>query len=147
MNIWIDIENKTEPPWSSKIDRWYQLDEVSHAFCEALHRWNYLEDMPRPDVIFLALPGASNLADLEFAKAGASSPAKFVYTLPNICAAVILQLLGHRGKIYCINQGEQTLAFAKNEASAFAKNGAKAWLFSSPAILKDGHREVIFENY
>ncbi|MBC7371716.1 MAG: hypothetical protein H7326_09130 [Bdellovibrionaceae bacterium] len=147
MILWIDVKNRAEPAWSLKIDRWYQLDEVAFAFCEALHQWNYLKDIARPEVIFLALPGASNLADFDFANGGATSPSKFVYTLPNICASVIFQLLGHNGKIFCVTQGDSTLEFARAEAAAAADAGHIAWVFSSTPELNENRRQVIFESF
>jgi hypothetical protein len=142
MNLWIEVPSKAEPAWSAKIDRWYQLDEVSYAFCEALHQWDYLKEAPRPDVIFLALPGASNLADFDFVQSGAVSPAKFVYTLPNICVAVIFQMLGFSGKVYCLHKGSETIPFAEQEAREMAKQGKKAWVFASPPQLQEGRRKV-----
>ncbi|WP_413293192.1 hypothetical protein ACLSU7_17540 [Bdellovibrio sp. HCB185ZH] len=147
MKLTIDLQNKSEPAWSSKVDRWYQLDEVGFAFCEALHQWELLKDEKRPDVIYLALPGASNLADFDFVNSGASSPAKFVFTLPNICASVIFQMLGFSGKVYCVNQGPETIEFAKDEAKEAAKSGKCAWVFGSPAVLEDDKRVVLFWSY
>ena len=147
MNLLIDLGNKTEPAWSTKVDRWYQLDEVSYSFCEALHQWNYLSDVQKPDVILLALAGASNLADFDFVNTGAISPAKFVYTLPNICISVIFQMLGYNGKVYCFHQGNQTLEFAENEAREMAKSGKKVWLFASSPILKNSQRQVQFQKF
>lgn len=147
MKSWsVDLQPKNEPPWSAKIDRWYQLDEVCYAFCEALHQWQYLEDLPRPEVILLALPGASNVADQDFVASNATSPAKFVYTLPNIAAAVILQMLGFSCKVYCLHKGPETLAFVENEARTFARAGKSVWVFSSTAQA-DGTRRVEFGDY
>jgi hypothetical protein len=147
VKIDIDLKKKTEPAWSAKVDRWYQLDEVSYVFCEALHQWNYLRDQERPEVIFVALPGASNLADFDFVTNGASSPAKFVYTLPNICAAVIFQMLDFSGKVYCLHQGKNTIAFAQEEARSMAHSGKSSWLFASPPALANEHRTVYFESF
>lgn len=147
MKLSVDLARTTEPAWSSKVDRWYQLDEVGYAFCEALHQWELLKDEGKPDVIFLALPEASNIADFDFVSTGASSPAKFVFTLPNICASVIFQMLGFSGKVYCLNKGVKTIEFAKQEAQEMKKAGKTAWVFASPAQLSDGRREVEFEAY
>jgi hypothetical protein len=146
-SLWIDVNNKSEPAWSAKVDRWYQLDEVGYAFCEALHQWNYLEGVAKPDVIFLALPGASNLADVDFAQSGALSPAKFVYTLPNICIAVIFQMLGFSSKVYCVNRGASTVEFALSEANEMARAGKSAWVFSSSPVLENGKRSVSFASF
>ncbi|QDK46254.1 hypothetical protein DOM22_14320 [Bdellovibrio sp. ZAP7] len=147
MKLVVDLKNNSEPAWSAKIDRWYQLDEVGYAFCEALYQWENLKDETHPDVIFLALPEASNVADFDFVSTGASSPAKFVFTLPNICAAVIFQMLGFSGKVYCLNKGAATIEFAKQEAQEMAKAGKTAWVFASPAKLQNEGREIEFEAF
>ena len=75
----VDLEKRNqvgiEPSWSTQIDRWYQLDELGFSFCEALHEWNYLEAYPKPDMIFLAIEGASNVADYDFVNSSSQSPA------------------------------------------------------------------------
>ncbi len=133
-----------EPAWSERIDRWNQLDEISYCFCEALHRWQLLREFPEPDVILLASPGASNIADQDFAAGGAMSPAKFVFTLPNIAASVILQMLEKTGKVYCLQQGEETLIRAQREAHTYAQAGQTVWVFSSPPKLTENARTVQF---
>lgn len=135
MKAIVSLERKTEPAWSHLVERWYQLDEVSYCFCEALHSWDGLKDLAQPDLIILALDGASNLADHDFIQTGASSPSKFVYTLPNICAAVIFQVLQWSGKVYCFHQGATTKEFAMVEAHEFAKQGQRVWVFSSSPVL------------
>ena len=145
----VDIGRKTTPAWAQKIDRWYQLDETSFAFCEALHHWNYLQDHPKPQQVLLALEGASNLADFEFAADfalnRAMSPSKFVYTLPNVCASVLFQLLEISAPVFCLNQGRETLAFAQAEARELAKQVPTVWLFSSSHVLENGHRKVALD--
>lgn len=140
----IDLTRSSEPTWSSQVERWYQLDEISFAYCEAISQWNFLQDLPRPQVVILATEGASNLADFDFAHADAISPAKFVYTLPNIFAAVMFQLLGWSGKTYCLHQGSSTLEFALHEAAELAKSGQSVWLFHSSPQLEQGRRRVSF---
>lgn len=144
----IDIRPPSqEPAWAGQVERWYQLDEVSYAFCEALHQWQGLADFEKPETIFLALPGASNLADRDFVESGAVSPAKFVYTLPNICISVIFQLLGFHGRVVCFNQGETTLAFVQNEARRRAERGRKTWVLASAPALNDFKRAVSVQIY
>lgn len=146
----VDLEKRNqvgiEPGWSTQIDRWYQLDELGFSFCEALHEWNYLEAYPKPDMIFLAIEGASNVADYDFVNSSSQSPAKFVYTLPNISAAVIFQMLKLNGKVYCLSAGADTLKVSLQEAESFAKIGKKVWIFSSPAQTDHNlsSREIIF---
>lgn len=134
-----------EPAWSQRVDRWHQLDEISFCFCEALHRWDLLKDYPQPDIIFVASPGASNLADQDFAASDGGSPAKFVFTLPNICASVILQILQKTAKVYCIQQGENTYERALQEARAFAQAGKNVWVMTSPPVLEKNARTVRFD--
>ncbi|MGE0631825.1 MAG: hypothetical protein AB7O96_05430 [Pseudobdellovibrionaceae bacterium] len=147
MKATVDLQRTAEPAWSQKVERWYQLDETAYGFCEALHQWEYLKDLKKPDVILLALEGASNLADVDFVQTGASSPAKFVYTLPNICVSVIFQMLGTSGKVYCLNQGATTYKFAKTEAEYFAKSGKTVWFFSSSYKINGESREFEFEAF
>ena len=145
MNHLVDFKQTSTPEWASKIDRWYQLDELSYSFCEAIHNWNYLKEFPQPDQVILAIEGACNVADFDYAHTKPSSPAKFVYTLPNICSSVIFQLIGFQGKVICLNQGKHTLNFAQTEATQLANAGKTVWLFSSPSELESGKRKIIFE--
>lgn len=150
LKILVQLKKRTDtditPPWSQKIERWYQLDELSFSFCEALHEWNYLENFKRPEIIFLAAEGASNLADLDFVNAGSQSPSKFVYTLPNIAASVVFQMLNMNGKVFCISEGEKTIAMAEVEAKQFVSMGKCVWLFGSRS-KNDLTREVIFQTW
>ena len=122
------------PAWSTQVERWYQLDELGFSFCEALYEWNLLEKFKKPDLVILAIKGGSNLADRDFVSNGSQSPAKFVYTLPNISAAVIFQMLKIQGKVFCVSEGEQTFEVARNEAAAYAKTGNSVWLFETSSI-------------
>ena len=141
----VNLERTKEPAWSSKVDRWYQLDEVSYAFCEALEQWQNSEKLGPPDLVILALEGASNLSDFDFVKSGGQSPAKFVYTLPNICISVIFQSLQHQGKVYCFHKGPETLKFALQEAQLLAKNHKSVWVLSSSPVLVDQTRRVTLD--
>jgi hypothetical protein len=137
-----------EPAWASKVERWYQLDEMGFAFCEALHTWDYLKDAIRPDLIILAIEGSSNRADKDFVTSGSNSPAKFVYTLPNISAAIIFQMLKVNGKVYCLSNGKDTVNLAAREAQAFAESGKNVWVFASPVMESSSfNREIIFSEY
>jgi hypothetical protein len=135
MTLLINPNLKAEPTWSKKIERWHQLDEISYCFCEAVSQWNYCSEFPRPETIIFSTPGASNLSDLEFVETGALSPAKFVYTLPNICASVVLQLLAFKGQVLFLHQGSTTEEFSLSEGRARAKAGQIVWIFSSPPLL------------
>ena len=121
------------PAWSTQVERWYQLDELGFSFCEALHHWKGLQEFKKPDLIILAIEGASNLADKDFVITGSASPAKFVYTLPNISAAIIFQMLKFEGKVFCVSEGSKTFEVANQEAEALASSGKSVWLFSTKA--------------
>ncbi|WP_413575233.1 hypothetical protein ACLVWU_13110 [Bdellovibrio sp. HCB290] len=147
MKILIEIGNRPEPAWKEKFPQWNLLNEVSYAFCEALHRWEYLKDRPHPDVIFLALPEGSNLSDFEFVEDGAKDPGKFIFTFPNMQASIMMQILGFNGRVLCFNNGIKTSEFAKNECKEIAKTGKIAWLFTSPSVIEDEKRVVLFSSY
>jgi hypothetical protein len=142
-----DLDRTRTPDWSQKIERWYQLDELSYSFCEAIHHWNHLKDYPRPDLIVFGLEGASNIADFDFKNTMPPSPSKFVYTLPNICASIIFQMIQYTGQVFFLHQGKNTLEFAQQEARALAASGKKIWFFSSSNELETGKRKIIFEVY
>jgi hypothetical protein len=141
-----DVQN--EPAWSARVDRWYQLDELGFSFCEALHHWNYLEGVVKPDAIFLSLDGASNIADQDFIASQSSSPAKFVYTLPNIAAAIIFQMLKTHGKVFCLSQGAETKQLALEQAQLFAELGKTVWVLSSRPDPQDPKARLVeFQNF
>ena len=141
------IKPDSPPAWSEKIDRWTQLDDTSFTFCQALHEWHYLENFSRPDFVFLVLENASNAADLDFIQSGAVSPAKFVFTLPNICAAVLFHLLNYRGRTFCLSNGKNSLELATREALDFLKNKKTSWIFSNSIDPLNGHRVVQFLDF
>lgn len=139
------LEPNFEPAWKDQVERWYQLDELGFAFCEAIHEWEYLKAFPKPDLILLALEEASNPADKDYVLTGGQSPAKFVYTLPNISAAIIFQMLKINGKVYCLSHGKNTLTVAHEEAKAFAQSGKVVWVLASPSRAKqDVTRDILF---
>ncbi len=135
------------PAWSSQIDRWSQLDETCFTFCEALHTWNYLAELTKPDLIFLVLPQASNEADMDFVRSGALSPAKFVFTLPNICASVLLQMIDFSGPTFCISKGADSLRFAHNEALELSNKDKISWIFANTVLPAEKARSVEFFSY
>jgi 3-oxoacyl-(acyl-carrier-protein) synthase len=106
---------KTEPEWKEKVDRWYQLDAFSYGLAEfySLHS----EKLgPSPSMILLASPGASNDTDLQFVKTGASSPGKFVHTLPNIRGSALCQVMNWSGPLLCLEHDPRTHESAVQEA-------------------------------
>lgn len=92
---------KETPAWATKSDRWYQLDQAGYSFPQA---YTLLQESlgPRPDFLILASPEASNATDRDFASTGASSPSKFVHTLPNIRAVALLQAMEWAGPMLCV---------------------------------------------
>lgn len=151
VDLSLRTQNNFIPAWSEKVDRWYQLDELGFAFAESLHHWNYLDGFSKPDILFLCIEGGSNIADKDFVSSGSQSPAKFVYTLPNISAAVIFQILQFKGKVYCPVAGENTLNQSLTQAQVLAKNGKKVWILGTPLknpLLKEKNlRTVLFYNF
>ena len=93
------------PDWSNKVDRWYQLDGMAYAFCEAL----YQRGQSDFDSLILASPGASSLTDYQYAQGETPSPQKFVHTLPNVRASMALQVLDKKCELLCLQNGAETL--------------------------------------
>ncbi len=144
-NILVSTNRPSEAPvWSTLVERWNQLDDTCFTFCEALCQWGYLAGVPRPDCIFLVLPQASNQADYDFVSSGAISPAKFIFTLPNICASVLFQILKHSGRTFCLSSGEKSIDFALTEALAFSKAGWSCWVFTNSVEGNAEERRVHF---
>lgn len=141
------LKPHSAPAWSSQIDRWSQLDETCFTFCEALHTWNYLSGLTKPDVILLVLPQASNEADMDFVSSGALSPAKFVFTLPNICASVLFQMIDFSGPTFCISKGADSLRFAQNEALEVSYKDKISWIFANTVLPDKKSRAVEFFSY
>jgi hypothetical protein len=106
-----------EPIWRNRVDRWYQLDAAAFGLCEVYSR---SEAEPksgdRPDLMILASPGSSNLADWNYARVSPASPSKFVHTLPNVRASGLLQLMGWSGPVLCLQNDPHTIARAIREA-------------------------------
>jgi hypothetical protein len=136
-----------EPEWKSKIDRWYQLDETSFSFCEALYSWEQTDQMQRFDQIIYVCEQASNAADADFVASGALSPSKFIYTLPSIGPSVVAQLLNWYGPVYCFPV-TSTLDSTMNLAYKMAENRMIKFkqstliLQNSPCLNKQGFRTV-----
>ena len=141
------IKPTTLPTWSSRIDRWSQLDDSCFTFCEALQAWDYLADHEKPDFIFIVLPNASNQADQDFVESGAASPSKFVFTLPNICASVLFQLIDYSGPTFCISKGSSSLSFAITEAEQLAVRNKRCWIFANSSTSDASARLVEFYSF
>ncbi len=124
----IEYPAKAEPEWSSLVERWYQLDTPAYVLAETY--WRLRDKLSaRPEWLLLASPGASNLTDAQFAASGASSPAKFVHTLPNIRSASLLQVMRWSGKVLCLQNDPSSLLTALHEAVWLAEEG-RVWIAS-----------------
>ena len=121
---------KEEPSWKGIVERWYQLDPFAYGLAEAYTKW---KPLPAPAMILLASPQASNETDFQFATTGATSPAKFVHTLPNIRCSSLCQVMDWTGPVLCVQKDPSTLAHALREALAFLEYGAGApiWVVSA----------------
>lgn len=107
-SIEIPFPAKEAPTWASKSDRWYQLDQPGYSFPQA---YTLLKEIlgPHPEYLVLASPKASNQTDRDFVTTGASSPSKFVHTLPNIRAVSLLQAMEWAGPMLCVQSDPRTL--------------------------------------
>lgn len=120
---------KSTPEWKDKIERWYQLDELSYFLCCACFQWLKQDSEFKFDQIYYLFSKSSNQADAEFVKSQkrlpdnslSFSPSKFIYTLPNIPSSVIAQLLNWKGSIYSMGI-TQNLDSTKELAIQLAQN-------------------------
>ncbi len=93
--------------WIAQIPRANQLDRFSQAIFELF--WQVREKVELPVEIILASPQASNYTDRDFAAGGATSPSKFVHTLPNIRILPFAQWTQWHGRILCIQKDPSTM--------------------------------------
>src|SRR5690606_10200594 len=98
------------------------LDPLTFAVVEAGARLR--QEQPdlwlhrRPDMIWIAAEGASNIADYDFVVAGSRSPSRFVGTLPSIRSSSLALLMDWHGPMLCIVAGRETRAVAAAEVEA-----------------------------
>ncbi|MES2856219.1 MAG: hypothetical protein V4692_10170, partial [Bdellovibrionota bacterium] len=88
---------------------------------------------PLPDMLILASPKASNSTDRSFAQKGASSPSKFVHTLPNVRGAPLLQVMAWGGPVLCLQNGSETVLAGIDQAIGFLETDAdlnRIWVVS-----------------
>jgi hypothetical protein len=114
-----------EPLWSKQVERWYQMDAPSYGLCQL---WTEFPTTERPEALVLASPGGCNSADRQFVVQQATSPAKFVYTLPNIRASALLQLMNWQGPMLCVQDGTQTVVSALREACLLNAQYSSLWI-------------------
>jgi hypothetical protein len=112
-----DFPAKHEPRWSSKVERWYQLDAASYGLAQAYTELKFSE---HPHMMILASSGASNETDFQFAQSGAQSPSKFVHTLPSVRGAPLMQLMGWFGPLLCLQNDPHTWEDGLQQAAEFS---------------------------
>lgn len=122
----------SEPAWSAKVERWYQLDAAAYGLVQS---YEEMKDRlgPAPDLIVLASPRASNTTDRSFALTGASSPSKFVHTLSNVRGAPLLQVMEWGGPVLCVQDDPRTILNGIDQALAFLElepELQRAWIIS-----------------
>lgn len=133
---------KEPPPWSGRVDRWYQLDAAAFGLCELAARER--ESAAPPAFVFLASPGASNDTDFRFASGGASSPSKFVHTLPNVRGSALCQVLGWSGPTLCLQNDPRTIVTALEEACGRVGVAcADAWVLSVAVSPEGGTAHLL----
>jgi hypothetical protein len=112
------------PPYAERIPRWQQLDPVGRAVADYWCERFGMDPAGLPEQLVVAMPQASNEADVAFAASGAFSPQKFVATLPSVAAAPVLQMTGAVLPVLCVQKGEDTVASARAEADLLLQGGA-----------------------
>ena len=139
----ITEDRRLEPEWKDQVERWYQLDENGYIFCEALYHWKKQDRLSQFDAVVLLIPEGSNLSDVEFVTTKPASPAKFVYTLPNIAGSLVAQLTGFQGPIFCFCENTanpNVNLFAEKLSSQGYK---KVFLLESSLQLNDRQERVV----
>lgn len=136
---WISVSRDFEPEWKDLVDRWYQLDETSFLVCEGFFQFSKNYNLQKPDLLILQTSEASNLSDFDFVQSKASSPAKFVYTLPNIPVAALFQLMKHHCQVYCIGSQIDTNSIS-NLLIHFQSKYSRVWILSTSLEIKNQSR-------
>ncbi len=122
---------KGEPSWHARVDRWYQLDAPAFGLCEL---WSQAPTVEKPALIVLASPGGCNGSDALFALQGASSPARFVHTLPSLRASALLQLMNWHGPLICLQNDPHSLSRALSEGAEWVSlNQQVCWVLGCDA--------------
>lgn len=132
------------PAWSSRVDRWYQLDAYAYGLAQSASHFNSLNLTPTgepaklPDLVLLASPEASNRTDYAFAQSGGNSPAKFVHTLPNVRSSAWCQVTGWSGPLLCLQRDPFTLVGALSEAATLLGGDYQEIWVLSVTLMKEG---------
>ena len=110
----ISYPTQEVPRWSHKVNRWNQIDALAFVVLEAY--WELKEHLPPPHQIILDSLHCSNETDWAFVRSNATSPTKFVHTLPNIRGASLVQVMDWQGPLTCFQSStpEDALESAKN---------------------------------
>ena len=121
------------PTWASLVDRWYQLDPFAYGLAETYSKFQ--PQLPPPSLIYLASESASNETDWQFVKSDASSPSKFVHTLPSARASALCQVMHWSGPTICLQNGADTLTVALAEgAEAITPKTPRVWVISASRV-------------
>lgn len=128
---------KSEPAWSGLVERWYQLDAPAYGMTQAYAEFkSALTD--RPDLIILASPGSSGETDFQFASTGASSPSKFVHTLPSVRGASLLKVMDWHGPLLCVQNDPETWLTGLHEALTLSQNNQKRiWVLTAEQLIEN----------
>ncbi len=139
MKIYLQVHRETcvfpateTPVWAPMVERWYQLDAPAYSFAQTYTQLKSKLGVA-PDLVIVASPRASNATDRAFATSGASSPSKFVHTLPNIRAVSLLQVMNWHGPLLCLQDDPFTIRSGIDQALAHFESDAKqrsAWVIS-----------------
>lgn len=134
-----DPSENNKPNWAHRVDRWFQLNEDGFAVASALELWlQKPEVLVEPKLIIQSSLYGSHGSDYDFVHSGADSPAKFVYTLPNINVGVIAQFLNWHGISYNFtgsNSWEQAEQLAQSyRESYFSESSQQNTDFASFSI-------------
>jgi hypothetical protein len=112
------------------------MDAAAFGLAQAQYEWNKSSN-DRPSFLILASPGASNQTDRAFSQSGASSPQKFVHTLPSVRCSPLCQILDWSGPMLCLNQDPETILLALREAADLAdlinEGHSQVWVYSVTA--------------
>lgn len=137
------IKFRPEPAWKDRVERWYQLDENGYVICEAVYDWLRKDKMHKFDALLLVLPEASNLADLDFVSSTPASPAKFVYTLPNIAGVLVAQMTSFHGPIFCLCEDPDSQKITLFAQSLLLAGHKKVFVLESSLALNSTKERVV----
>ena len=129
----LEFPQKNIPEWSTKVERWYQLDAYAFGLCEAFFH------LPNKDFnsLILASPEASNETDFHFSHHSIASPQKFVHTLPNVRASVGLQAIGKKSPLICMQNSPYSMSSALKEFDSQMEEGKIPLLASVFPFIND----------